>query len=109
MKVMRVTSVVGFGFVAMMLVACAADDAPPSCQQAFDHFYAASCTFVDSAGPIPKATAISQCEALAVEEPRSCRDEFYDWLRCVNAVPSPATSDEQCSCSPAVAALRTCQ
>jgi hypothetical protein len=107
MMVMRATSVVGS--IAVLLMACAADDPTPSCQQALDHFYAASCTFVDSGAPVPKATAVSRCETLVAAAPRLCRDEVSDWLRCIDTVPSPASSDEQCSCSPEVMAVQSCQ
>jgi hypothetical protein len=94
-----------------VLVACAADDPPPSCQEAFDHFYAASCTLVDTStgAQVPKATAITDCNTIATDAPRNCRDEVFDWLRCTLAVPSPAMSDADCRCMAEVTALQSCQ
>jgi hypothetical protein len=109
MKVTRVTSIAGL--LAAVLAGCAADDKTPSCQQAFDHFYTAHCTLIDrsSGTEIPEATAVTTCTTLATDAPKTCRDELSAWLSCTNEVPSPATSDSDCSCSVELAALQSCQ
>jgi hypothetical protein len=96
---------------AAALAGCSADDKTPSCQQAFDHFYAAHCTLIDrsSGTEISEATAVTTCTTLATDAPKTCRDELSAWLSCTNEVPSPATSDNDCSCSAELTALQGCQ
>lgn len=106
-KLMQVLLSVGM----VVLAGCSADESVPSCQQAFDHFYAADCTLVDATTrqPIPKDTSISNCVTVASEAPLQCKDELHAWLRCFNEVTSPAMNDADCSCMAEQTALFSCQ
>jgi hypothetical protein len=76
MKVMRVTMVLALW--SAVLVACAADDKTPSCEQAFDHFYGAHCTLIDSSTgmELAKPMAVSACTTIATDAPKTCRNEL---------------------------------
>jgi hypothetical protein len=52
-------------------VSCGTDDPPPSCQQAFTHYYAAGCAYHDlnTQQEIPRDTMIANCQSVAASAP----------------------------------------
>ena len=83
-----------------LLAACAKDE-PPSCQQAFSHYYEAGCSFYDlqtdyeySEGEMNQA-----CREIKAAGSTSCIEAIDDWLICLNDVPSATSSNSACDCS----------
>lgn len=71
------------------------------------HYYGVGCTFVDlqTNQPVPLNQAILNCSGINADVPESCRDEFEDWVTCINDV----ANDKQCTtCSQEVDALFAC-
>lgn len=89
--------------------ACGGGDEPPSCQQAFTHYYSAGCTYYDlnTGQPIAVGTMIANCQSAAASAGR-CLDELNDWLYCNDSVPTPSTTNAQCDCSQEFMAAITC-
>src|SRR5689334_17661946 len=80
----------------MLFPACSSSDVPPpSCQQAFAHYYGIGCTFVDlSTGqPVSQGQITAECQTGAGQLSKSCEDEFDTWLTCLNEVTSCGTAD----------------
>lgn len=76
---------------------------PPSCQDAATHFYGAGCYFEGSGSAmISETTFETDCQSLATQaaaDGSACLDDANAWLQCLEDVPSPATSINDCDCS----------
>ncbi|MEO7735579.1 MAG: hypothetical protein ABIY55_31785 [Kofleriaceae bacterium] len=79
------------------MAACSSDSAPPSCQQAISHYYAAGCRFVnlETGAEQSQSQAIAGCQSASSETPDRCDDEVDDWLRCIDST----SAAQQCDCS----------
>jgi hypothetical protein len=91
----------------VFLIGCGGDGPPPSCADAFGHFYGAGCTFVDASTgqPFPMDEIISQCQSLAANAPANCRDELNTWVRCIEET----SASKNCDCSAEQMALLECR
>jgi hypothetical protein len=98
---------------AILLAACggSGDDEPPSCQQAFTHYYQAGCRYFELAtgAEIPLGDMIDSCRGILADAPETCVDDVEDWLFCLDDVPSNSTTDAQCDCSQEQESLLTCE
>ena len=88
----RLLGVVLSGFFCLLASGCSE---PPSCQQAMNSYYAVGCTFwnVHTNTPTPLTTASSICLDMNASTSDDCRDEFEDWLVCVDEVASSSACD----------------
>lgn len=98
-------------FSAVAMIGCGADEPPPSCEEAITHFYSSGCYYKDTTTEqsIELGAMVARCEQLGNTAPSLCRSEFYDWLRCNNAVPDQALTDADCSCAEERSALLNCK
>jgi hypothetical protein len=106
MRVMR-----ALGVVLLMAVGCGEDEPPPSCQQAFAHYYGAGCTYVDltTGDPIPQGKMTADCQQLHAAAPTNCYAAFDAWLICLYSVPQGSTTNAECDCSREQMALFACR
>lgn len=103
-------------FLIVALASCSSDPAqshpdaaPPSCQQAFGHYYAAGCTFSDSGGnPITESDMEGRCQTYVTTATPACLTLNNRWLTCMLELPSPARSAADCDCSQAQMAVLAC-
>ena len=98
------------GVMAVALFACGADDPPPSCQDAWTHFYGVGCAVYNLATnpptPYTLAEAIQGCQQVNAAVPDRCQSFFDDYQRCINGVKDSATCAD---CSQEQDALFGCQ
>jgi hypothetical protein len=96
-----------FAIVIVVVAGCANEPAPPSCQQAFGHYYSIGCSFVDLATgqPVPQGQITADCQSLAAAAPEQCQDELDVWLTCLNDVKQCGAGD----CSQEQMTLLRCQ
>jgi hypothetical protein len=98
---------------ATLLGACGGGGSgePPSCQQALSHYYESGCRYFELAtgAEIPLGEIIESCRAVLTDAPTSCEDDVDDWLFCLDAVPSDASSNADCDCSSEQESLLTCE
>lgn len=98
-------------FTALLFVsACASDPAPPSCLQAFSHYYMVGCAYHDINGnPITQDMMVINCQQAAATSPsQHCTDVLNSWLECNVSVPDHATTNAQCDCSQTQMAVLAC-
>ena len=99
------------GVVAIVLLgACEIGEAPPSCQQAVEHYYSSGCGFlnVDTGQPTSENEAIAACGEVNASVPDRCRGRFEIWLSCISDTPAEATNVMQCDCTQESDALVAC-
>jgi hypothetical protein len=99
---------------ATLFAACGGDDGddqPPSCQQAFTHYYESGCRYFELAtgAEIPLGEMIDSCRDILSTAPATCEDDVENWLFCLDDVPSNSTTNAQCDCSQEQESLLTCE
>lgn len=77
----------------LIMAGCESNSTPPSCQQAFGHYYSLGCTFLDATGQtVPQEWITADCQSTAVAASAQCRDELDAWLTCFNDLKQCAAS-----------------
>jgi hypothetical protein len=104
----------GIAMILLLAASCSGDSAPPpSCQQAFTHYYDAGCVLVNlqTSQPYAVGDIITQCNQLAADVSSSadCKGKLDNWLECTAGVPDNSTTNAQCDCSQDQMALIQCQ
>lgn len=99
-----------FIVAAALVSGCTSSAPPPSCEQAVDHYYAASCDFADpnTGAVIPMLQFVGECETIAEGTPSACIGDLNAFLECIDSVPSPAKSSADCDCTQSYMTLADC-
>jgi hypothetical protein len=80
-------------FAFAMVTACSSTDARPECHAALTHYFAAGCTVGGS-----ETSAEDSCTSVGNTLPAECQSPFDALMTCLDAVPDPVSSSDQCNC-----------